>query len=889
MRRPLLLVAFVLAACQRSPSPSIRTLDVEVGGCAAFSVANGCALASDRKIRVHVREADTRPTFEHATATRIASAEAGELYELVVAAGESEVGVHATPRDGAAEAHVPVYVAPQFQELREIDRLRTSGDLEAALVLANARAHADTADAHERNLAEGAIARIALRRGQNDEAERRLASTVDVALAHGWLSDAADDTFARAFVLHQRSRRFAEARVALDALEPRLASYADGRAKLPLYRGQLLLETGDLRGALREFRAAADATTRLGLGRESRAARQLLAQALAKSGRANEALSLVTTVRREVARAGDATACERIEIAMAAAYVALRTTAAEDGDTLSLARDALSVPRETIRACADVYLTSLLSLHTARVSVRRADVAATREGLSAFRTGTTEPRLTDTLEALDVEGRLAMLEREPKLAIVAYRTMKELAARSRRVEHRWRGALGVGAAFAALGKRHEAIVAYREAEDALDEDRSALDLGDGNTDFLRETSESAWLLAEALAFEGKAAEAELVVRRARARSLAMVAALAEERARTPEADRALEGVRKMRDLIDAETARDWRRSAAERISAEGERRVRLEAAIRDLETAARLAPSRILPTTAPRPLEPETASLTVVRRRGATSRALLVLATVDARTIAYGVPLSTPFAEADFARALLDPIEGSLTRVKRVRVFLARDLADLDVHALPYHGAPLVKSFEVVYAEDLGAPRAWGVGPALVVADPSDDLPSARSEGEIAARGLARGGATVLSVFGREATATRVRAALEEASFFHYAGHARFGGPAGLGSDLPLAAGTALSFADVLALRRVPRSVVLSGCDAGKGELGLARAWLVAGSEVVVAPSRVVSDAAGKAFAESLHRATNDPHDLVRGARTATLDAIARGDSEWRAFRTFVR
>jgi len=852
---------------------------VEVGGCAAFSEAEGCALGDHRALRVHLAEADAHPTFDGAIATRVASEEAGELFEVTIPPDRTEVLVRATPRGGPAEATIRIHAASRSPRLREIERLRTRGDLAAAEALASEAAR--EGDPHEKNLAEGALARIALRRGQNEEAARRLAITAESALTHGWLSDAVDDTFARVYVLHQRERRYGEARAALEALEARLGPYADGRAKLPLYRGQLLLETGDLRGALRDFRAAEAGATRLGHTRDRRAARQLLAQALAKTGRAEEGLALASAVRAELAAADDATPCERVEIAMGAAYVALRSGGAAG---LERARAELAFPATTLTGCADAYLISLAHLHHARILVRTGDAAAARDALARFRAARQEPRLTDTLEALDVDGRIATLEGDPRAALAAYRTMKDLSTRAHRIEHRWRGALGAGGALATLGQEGAAIATYREAEGALDDAAAGLDLSDGSADFLRDTAESARLLARALAASGKGGEAELVVRRARARSLALVAALAEERARTPEADQALEGIRKMRDVIDEEVGRDWRRSTSERDAAALERRTKLEDAIHRLEEAARRAPSRIPTVTTALAPAPGTVSLTLLREGDG---ALLAFATSGDRTVTSRARPTTPPDEAALAHALLGPIDAMLKAATRLRVLLPRDGEDLDVHALPFHGAPLVAALEVVYAEDLGPARPWATGPALVVANPSDDLPSARTEGEIAVFGLGRGGAPVISLFGRDATATRVRSALEQAASFHYAGHARFAGPAGLASDLPLASGTTLTFADVLALRRVPRDVVLSGCDAGRGELGPARAWLVAGSEVVVAPSRAVTDAAAEAFARGLHRPLNE--GLVRAARLATLESMSRGDAEWRAFRTYVR
>jgi hypothetical protein len=252
----------------------------------------------------------------------------------------------------------------------------------------------------------------------------------------------------------------------------------------------------------------------------------------------------------------------------------------------------------------------------------------------------------------------------------------------------------------------------------------------------------------------------------------------------------------------------------------------------------------------------------------------------------------------DLAARLLAPAAREIADARRVRVLASRAIAAVDVHALPLDGRPLVAKLPVVYGLDLGgeAPSSDGVRSALVVADPTGDLPSAREEGASVATAL-RGAWKTTSLAGRDATAARVREELARAVLFHYAGHGVFAGREGAESALPLAQGGALTLGDVLALPRAPSLVVLSGCEAGRdvgvhdeGAAGLAQAFVLAGARAVVAPVRVVDDRASGALARDLHAPRDGGDlDLAAALREAQIRAIEGGRPGWEAFRAFAR
>ena len=121
--------------------------------------------------------------------------------------------------------------------------------------------------------------------------------------------------------------------------------------------------------------------------------------------------------------------------------------------------------------------------------------------------------------------------------------------------------------------------------------------------------------------------------------------------------------------------------------------------------------------------------------------------------------------------------------------------------------------------------------------------------------------------------------------------------PAGTVS-LPLAKQSRLTLSDVLSLPRSPDWIVLSACDAahtseeapGEG-VGLANAFLLNGSRVVVAARRLVPDRSAKELMDELYGGWRPEEDLQDRLRRAQLACRRRDPSPqgaWASFRLLV-
>lgn len=125
-------------------------------------------------------------------------------------------------------------------------------------------------------------------------------------------------------------------------------------------------------------------------------------------------------------------------------------------------------------------------------------------------------------------------------------------------------------------------------------------------------------------------------------------------------------------------------------------------------------------------------------------------------------------------------------------------------------------------------------------------------------------------------------------SLFHYAGHAKTSGVVGFESELTLHDGR-IAVAELLASsEQTPSVVVLSGCETGKSSeagveaLGLAQAFVLAGSDEVIATDRPLDDRVAATAMECLHR-----HRRLANASTVEAMRLSMNDARCEALRHY--
>lgn len=489
----------------------------------------------------------------------------------------------------------------------------------------------------------------------------------------------------------------------------------------------------------------------------------------------------------------------------------------------------------------------------------------------------------------EVLGRAQLARSDAPAARAAFERAAALAGDD--LEAAWRAQVGLARAWGLEGAREPSLAAWDEALRVSEEHTALVPLRLGRSTFLDARTAAAAEHTGALVSMGRVVDAFDVARRWRAQMVRSL--VAGERAEGLDDT----GGEVWASVVDTynRARRDRARLEAQRAHAPADELPALDARLEEtarqereaLDTGTVLLGVDVAPSRSPDPGE-----VLIVWVREGSGEAVRWRALVrDDRGVR-----AVPPVEARDADAVMAPLAPYLRAARRVTLMAPGALEGLDLHTATLDGAPLIDGREVVWSVDLGPSvrESVGVG-ALVVADPGGGLAAARQEGQAVSE-LLRGQGLAVTALGGGTTDDALFTALAAGpAVLHYAGHGEAKRD-GLASRLVLADGTAVNVADVLTLSAPPSLVVLAGCETGRtlplgvAELGLAHAFVAAGSDAVVATVRPVDDRLAAAMSEAFYAAK----PLAVGAPAAFRAAVravraARPSDDWAAFRLVVR
>lgn len=879
----LLAPALALAAGCRAPvAHDDEALSVGFSGCAAVTVV----LAAGASSPVCQLEAGgaVRLVSERASIARVAPSgqevalAAGRVTTVTPPLGSTAIEVRAAQRTfrlalAAPDAPSASALEPAIAERRAGRFAEARARVQAVL---DARAH--PAEDGVRAAATSLLARVHLDAGARDEAVSAFRAAIALHRARGELSAEAHDRFALAWAL-SRVDRVDEAEAEIAEILPRLDAYPDGAAEAPYYLALASRRRGDVRNALRWLRLAESRADALGndvLGDQIR--EELASGVLRDLGRLDEARVAIERVRARRARP----ACKRATTSLNAAWIAMG------------AREDAVLARESARAAAASFDEAIAlyrgecpspgPLGTALVDAAEAhlvagDVAAARERLAASRALPGAPVPVVVALRDELEARIALDEGSPQAA----RAIGERLLADPRAEPgtRFRAMVLVATALSAEGKTDRALRVFDDADRALSAEIAQVPLGEGRDQLATARDEGARAHVETALRAGRLAEAARVARRSRARVLASFAfaarlgelSLSQRTAVAHEAD----AYRRESALVEKATAELATLPADElaRRKAElGQRRAALRERLDRMLGAAG--------TGLEAPLAPPEAGEVLLVMHPALRGSWAVLAVSAAET--RGGLVAWDGRSVRDAPSVFGDVAASLHAARLVRVLAYGAARTLDVHALLR--AQLGVTAPVVYALDVAVPEGpAAAGGPVVVSDPTGDLPAARDEGDEVAAVLGALGTPARSLSGDAATQGAVLEALASTDLLHVAGHGRFGGREGWESALSLADGP-LEASRILVAPRVPRVVLLAGCEtarddvrAGTPGIGLAQAFVLAGARAVVATSRPVADGLARGVTVGMLRADPALRDPA-AALVAATSALAESDPQ---------
>ncbi len=724
---------------------------------------------------------------------------------------------------------------------------------------------------------------------------------------------AADGTFELIQALELSKAR--ESLEDLESLAPSAALPAESRYFLSYYGGLLADKEGDVRKALDELGASIAIARHAGDVKNSWLAHQKLALVLANLGRSGEAAEMFAQLG---SNSPPLPPCFRGQFVNNWAWTTLLAREADGGsepigpasrvEPVQLLEQAIETYSSSPDCPASEIFNSRLNLVLAHLQEGRADRAA--RALASAREGKTKSTLFQELWELDLAARIDLARHRPRAAVETYRRLDRISESVGAPDGRLRAALGLARATRDLGDRDKALSILHHAETLLDGQSLQVPLYAGRMTFVSQREGVASLEVQILLDAGRTDEALGAARRARSRILRQLdvterlASLgSKERQRWGEE---IGRYTRSRDEIDSALHDEWTLLSGERATEQAARENQARAAAAQLDNALRLL--------GPPAREPKLAPIAsgdlllafhpVARRPGSQSTQWVAFAADGVRVRVHSFSLSSDRAGNEaLAAAILSQFRQEISNARQVRVLPYGALRHVDFHALPFDGDVLLAAKPVIYGLDLGpAPEPTGARPksapalqALIVADPSRNLPGSLAEAQAVARQIQtwKPPWKVETLEGSAAQADAVSARLRSLDLFHFAGHGRFAGVGGSDSSLSLADDRRLSIGQILVLGGAPRFVLLSGCETGSTGvesrvegLGLANAFVLAGSRAVVASVRKVDDRTAEPLFSDLYRRWRGGENLAESLQQALLAwRRSQPQADWRSFR----
>jgi tetratricopeptide (TPR) repeat protein len=694
-----------------------------------------------------------------------------------------------------------------------------------------------------------------------------------------------------------RALRLGKVRKTLDSLRVPPQAPAELRYTVAYYRGLLANSEGDFRSALAAFQQAGAVAERMGWKNYQRMPEEMMALLLRVVGRSSESAQLFERLLRTPA----ADPCVEARLLNNQAWSALLAREAGEsfGDPTPLLERALEKRATCQSATIESKGNTLFNLALAHLQAGRLPQA--KDLLARAQEMEPHAPVTHRLWWLDLEARIALREQRPEEALRRFGALGKLAAETSSPDGRLRAAFGQARTYAALGDPAAALAVLRAAEALLDEQSLQIPIHEGRETFVATRQAVVSLHVEILLDQGRNAQALEVARHARSRVLRQLESSG--RLTSLPADRRARWVSLLtqyqarRTALEERAKDDWKLPVDRLQHEQAARKVEGEALKKLLDEAFLILGGSAEPA-GETPLSLRPGELVLAYHplpHGWVGFA------ADGETVAvHRFELPPDLSRtAELSRRLLSPFRAAIRQARRLRILPSGPLQAVDFHALPFERDVLLASAPVVYGLDL--PAAGSAAPpgrhALLVADPRENLLSALDEARAVGKALAAGSPpwTTEELTAGQASAATVRSRLAAADLLHYAGHGSFAGLGGWESGLLLAEGTRLTLGDLLTLERAPAWVVLSGCDTGRTavetpveSLGLAQAFLLAGSRAVVASTRPVDDRAAPALFTALYRQWDREPDLAVAFQRAELawrKTSPRAD--WPGFRLF--
>ncbi|WP_185964548.1 CHAT domain-containing protein [Aliikangiella marina] len=259
---------------------------------------------------------------------------------------------------------------------------------------------------------------------------------------------------------------------------------------------------------------------------------------------------------------------------------------------------------------------------------------------------------------------------------------------------------------------------------------------------------------------------------------------------------------------------------------------------------------------------------------------------------------ATNLSTQELAQQWIDSFATKISQVEDLKIYPFGALKNVDFQSLNYKKDLLINHKNVHYGVDLVRPsnmqpeRGDSIN-SLIVANSLGDLKETENEATTITRFTKQVNWQSHLLKTQETQFTLVKNQLERSQHFHYAGHIFKDKNQSTQYILPLADNAYLDINDIIILKQAPRWVVLSACNSAKSSfsaiaesVGLAQAFIISGSEKVIASSRPVLDEQANVLMTKFYKKWISSGDFSASFRKTQIELIKEDpEADWLAFR----
>lgn len=788
--------------------------------------------------------------------------------------------------------------------LEDVYRLREKKKVN--LLLTRLNALDDSISDIEQALKQYYLGRVYIALGQIDNALKSTKKSQLLFSGIGAKNKVLDNKTLLSYIYLQMTDDLVLAKQTIDALEP-VNNDAHSLFYQNYYQGSLYAYLGDLRKAESHINDSKKIAREFELSKEALDAQFVYSNILIESGRINEAIKIRRSLLDETETPLED--CKKAVYLDGLAWAQLQQIGGlydvENSSKLNpmkILKEALLLSKKSCPNRLSMKINLLLNMATAYLL--NSDYEAARKVVEEIKKSSSSLSYRQKLDFLELQGKLSIQSSDTATALNSFNRLFKLSESVRYSSFMIKALVGLAETYQFLGENNAAIEHYAKATELVFDHSLRIPITSSQPNFISKVSSFSKRYIEYLYQSGRIDEALSVARKFRAnwmQDLFQLSQLDSQKlSKNPAWISTLSKIRKVRNSIVSQQSTIWTLPESQLLQSDE----LLVGKKRELARLFDLAVSIV---------NQNTGSEYVGYAAPKTNEVFMFFYPVEHGWLGFAknkYTIKTHLISSSQER-LLSPeqmaqiwiraFEPMIAEHDTIKFYPFGKLKNVDFQSLRYGSDILLSYKKIHYGVDLARkkqkqPISKLKRNSLVVANSLGDLKETEKEAIQVTQLTTNSKWQSHLLTTNQAKFLRIKKQLEESQHFHYAGHVFHDKYSSSQYLLPLADNAYLDSNDIIILDNAPKWVVLSACNSARNDLqvstesvGLAQAFIMSGSEQVIASSRPVLDKHANILMTEFYKKWMASDNFLDSFRTAQLNLInSHPEADWLAFRILV-